>query len=219
YGGAPGRIDWQVLLPAGWSFASATGTSGAAQPAAGATDLVEWSWTTLPASPFTFTYTLNVPVGARGAYPVAALLTVQESGNVLNALAQPDPLRLGQLHSGDTMGPTTGTAPDGRLNLAELLRVIELYNYRAGTVRTGQYTLATTATEDGFTPGPNGTALTTVFHSADTMGPTPGTPPDGKLNLAELLRVIELYNYRAGTVRTGQYRILAGTEDGFAPGP
>ncbi|MBI5771883.1 MAG: hypothetical protein HZA93_29190, partial [Verrucomicrobia bacterium] len=51
------------------------------------------------------------------------------------------------------------------------------------------------------------------------MGTATGTPPDGKLNLAELLRVIELYNYRAGTVRTGQYRVLAGTDDGFSPGP
>ena len=35
----------------------------------------------------------------------------------------------------------------------------------------------------------------------------------------KLLRVIELYNYRVGTERTGQYHIQADTEDGFAPGP
>ncbi|MBI5767101.1 MAG: hypothetical protein HZA93_04850, partial [Verrucomicrobia bacterium] len=46
-----------------------------------------------------------------------------------------------------------------------------------------------------------------------------GTPRDGRINLAELLRVIELYNHRAGTVRTGQYHVQSGTEDGFAPGP
>ncbi len=46
-----------------------------------------------------------------------------------------------------------------------------------------------------------------------------GTPLDGKFNFSELRRVIELYNSRAGTVRTGQYRVVAGTEDGFAPGP
>jgi hypothetical protein len=67
-------------------------------------------------------------------------------------------------------------------------------------------------------PGGAGAAIIS-FHSADTMGATPGTPPDGKINLAELLRVIELYNYRAGTVRTGQYRVLTGSDDGFAPGP
>lgn len=31
--------------------------------------------------------------------------------------------------------------------------------------------------------------------------------------------MIELYNYRSGTTRTGQYKAQAGTEDGFAPGP
>jgi hypothetical protein len=43
--------------------------------------------------------------------------------------------------------------------------------------------------------------------------------PDGKFNLVELTRVIELYNYRVGTVRTGQYHPQAGTEDGFGLGP
>ena len=37
--------------------------------------------------------------------------------------------------------------------------------------------------------------------------------------LLELTRGIELYNYRVGTARTGQYRVQPGTEDGFAPGP
>jgi hypothetical protein len=31
--------------------------------------------------------------------------------------------------------------------------------------------------------------------------------------------VIELFNTRAGSQRTGQYHVQAGTEDGFAPGP
>jgi len=78
-------------------------------------------------------------------------------------------------------------------------------------------------TEDGFAtdPGRSNTAVVTLsrYHSADTMGTTTGTPPDGKINLGELLRVIELYNYRSGTTRTGQYHVLAGTEDGFTPGP
>jgi len=34
----------------------------------------------------------------------------------------------------------------------------------------------------------------------------------------ELTHVIELYNYRSGTSRTGQYHVPAGAEDGFAPG-
>jgi len=53
-----------------------------------------------------------------------------------------------------------------------------------------------------------------MYHSADTNH-------DGKLSLLELTRVIELYNYRVGTSRTGQYHVQTSppTEDGFAPGP
>jgi hypothetical protein len=49
-------------------------------------------------------------------------------------------------------------------------------------------------------------------HSADTNS-------DFKLSLFELTRVIELYNTRIGTVRTGAYRPAGGTEDGYEPVP
>ncbi|MBI5771884.1 MAG: immunoglobulin domain-containing protein [Verrucomicrobia bacterium] len=215
FSGTPASLGWQVVVPAGWSYASGGGAEGDVKPAAGSTGTIAWAWTTSPASPLTFTYTLNVPAGETAERTLSAVTLAQVNGSTQSVAATPASLAIGP-------APTVHSADfdrDGKLNLAELLRVIELYNYRAGTVRTGQYTLATgTATDDGFTPGPNGAALNR-FHSADTMGASVGTPPDGKLNLAELLRVIELYNYRAGTVRTGQYRVLAGTDDGFAPGP
>ena len=50
------------------------------------------------------------------------------------------------------------------------------------------------------------------YHGADTNR-------DGRISLVELTRVIELYNTRSGTARTGAYHVAAGTEDGFAPGP
>jgi hypothetical protein len=49
-------------------------------------------------------------------------------------------------------------------------------------------------------------------HSADSNR-------DGKISLTELTRVIELYNTRNGTTRTGAYKMQTGTEDGFAPSP
>jgi hypothetical protein len=219
YTGTFSGLGWQVLLPDGWSLASTN--SGDVAPQAGDTSALSWAWfANFPASGAPFTYTLNVPANATSQHSLSALVYATQNGATLQLLAQPDPLTLNRItfHSADTMGATTGTSPDNRLNLAELLRVIELYNYRAGTVRTGQYTIQS-GTEDGFTPGPNGIAITTVFHSADTMGGLVGTPRDGKINLPELLRVIELYNYRSGTVRTGQYHAQSGTEDGFAPGP
>jgi len=103
-----------------------------------------------------------------------------------------------------------------RISLFELTRVIELYNTRNGTTRTGCYALASSATEDGFAADSNRASAATVtlssYHSADSNR-------DGKISLTELTRVIELYNYRSNTTRTGQYKPQAGTEDGFSPGP
>jgi hypothetical protein len=113
------------------------------------------------------------------------------------------------------VGATTAadTDRDWKLSLAELTRVIELYNTRNGTVRTGRYKVQA-GTEDGFAQDTTATANQTLtqYHSADSNR-------DGQISLNELTRVIDLYNTRAGTVRTGQYHVQAGTEDGFAPGP
>ena len=107
------------------------------------------------------------------------------------------------------------TNRDLRLSLAELTRVIELYNVRLGNVRSGAYAVASAATEDGFAlDGARGNAAAALarHHHADT-------DRDGRLNLSELLRVIQLYNHRTASVRTGQYHVAPGTEDGFDPGP
>lgn len=102
-----------------------------------------------------------------------------------------------------------------RISLFELTRVIELFNTRQGTGRTGCYQ-PDAAGEDGFAPDPARSASAVVtlasYHSADT-------DRNGKLGLFELTRVIELFNSRVGTTRTGNYHVLSGTEDGFAPGP
>jgi hypothetical protein len=100
------------------------------------------------------------------------------------------------------------TNQDFRINLSELTRVIQLYNYTTGGVRTGAYQTAA-GTEDGFAPGV-GTIV--KHHSADTN-------QDGMLSPTELSRVIVLYNYISGSQRTGEYHVETGTEDGFAPGP
>jgi hypothetical protein len=208
YSGPTTNLKWSVLLPTGWSLASNDAIGASANPPAGATGLVEWDWATLPASPIGYSYTLNVPAGDLTEHPLAALVGFEFDGMAIQFTAKPDPLMVGFTHSGDS-------SHDFRISLLELTRVIELYNTRNGTVRTGCYSVQT-GTEDGFTPEPTraSTAAPTLaqFHSADENR-------DGKISLLELTRVIELYNYRSGTTRTGQYHVQAGTEDGFAAGP
>ncbi len=134
-----------------------------------------------------------------GSNPVEIVVTAQD-GVTTTSYTVTVTRALGY-HSADTDG-------NWRLSLLELTRVIELYNTRDGTTRTGAYYTDAT-TEDGFAAG---TGTITSHHSADTN-------QDGRLSLLELTRVIELYNTRDGTTRTGEYhRTELETEDGFAPG-
>ena len=154
---------------------------------------------------------MNVPAGTTGNREIVATAIVRQGGPVIQFMVNPDPL---------SVGPATYHAADTdhnwRLSLLELTRVIELYNTRNGTVRTGCYAVQA-GSEDGFTQDAaraNTAAVTlTCYHSADT-------DRNGRLSLLELTRVIELYNYRSGTSRTGQYHVSSTpSEDGFAPGP
>jgi hypothetical protein len=206
-------LGWSVLLPTGWSFVGDGGAAGETKPAVGAAEILEWAWTTVPASPVTFTYTVAVPAGESGNRSLAALVVARGlpgSTGPQQVLANPDPLPVPQMvyHDADT-------SRDFRIGLLELTRVIELFNTRNAALRTGAYGVATSTTEDGFAPEPGRTTTAVVtltrFYSADGNR-------DGKVSLLELTRVIELYNYRSGGSRTGQYRREPGTEDGFAPG-
>jgi hypothetical protein len=147
-GNAPSRIDWATLLPAGWKYLGSGGSEGGVRPTYESGDLLEWSWTTVPASPIKFSYTVSVPAGTTGDQVIASLITSQAVGTTYQTMAKPDPLviRSASLHAADS-------DRDGRISLLELTRVIELYNYRSGTTRTGQYK-PQAGTEDGFAPGP-----------------------------------------------------------------
>ncbi len=211
YTGTAAGIGWQVTVPPGWSYTGGGGMEGDVKPMPGTTDSLEWAWTSPPPSPVNFTYTLSVPASESGSTSLAATAIVQVGGSPLSVVPTPGVLTIAPAdlhHNADTN-------QNYEIGLTELLRVIELYNTRNGTLRTGAYAVDETNEEDGFGTDPArlNTAVVTLarYHTADTNH-------DGKLGLTELLRVIELYNFRSGTVRTGQYRIQAGTEDGFAPG-
>jgi len=86
---------------------------------------------------------------------------------------------------------------DWRISFQEVLRMIQLYN--AGSFHCDA------STEDGYAPGSGDASCTP--HASDYWG----GGPDWQVQLAELLRLIQLYN-------TGCYQCQSGTEDGFAPG-
>ena len=149
------------------------------------------------------------PAAYAGSVVVVGGAAITATGSLSSAGFTVSVLDPSTVHSADTNA-------DRRIGLLELTRVIELFNTRNGNTRTGGYAVATSTTEDGFVADParSSSASTTLtrYHSADTNR-------DGKLSLLELTRVIELYNYRSGAARTGQYHLQSATEDGFAPGP
>jgi len=181
-------------------------------------------WVAAPA-PTAFQWSKNGVPLAGATHAVLTLTGVQAAdiGDYALTVVSPNGTATG-LPAALTLRPpatphTADTDSDFSFGLYELTRVIELYNTRAGTTRTGAYAVATTATEDGFAPDPlrTGSASSPLarYHAADTNR-------DGRLSLTELTRVIELFNTRAGTTRTGAYHVAltpSTTEDGFAPGP
>jgi len=116
-----------------------------------------------------------------------------------------DPLAV--RHSADTNG-------DFKRGLSELLRVIEFSNTRAGSIRTGAYLAVTGTIDDVLSDLRAASASITLsrYHSADS-------DRDAKLSLSELLRVIERYNLRGGSVRTGKSIKGLGTINGFSGDP
>ncbi|MBI1318892.1 MAG: hypothetical protein GC168_08070 [Candidatus Hydrogenedens sp.] len=96
---------------------------------------------------------------------------------------------------GETPGHSADTNHDGRIDLAELLRCIQLYNFREG--------FHCTAGEDGFGLG-DGDRQGCGFHSLDFM------EPRWIITLSELLRGVQLYNL-------GEIEKCGTSEDGYCP--
>jgi len=80
YTGTLTALGFQGFLPEGWSFVS---VDPAAAPAVNRVDgkTVEFAWVTVPASPFTFTYTVAAPTD--GAYSAQVLFRRGGDENVV----------------------------------------------------------------------------------------------------------------------------------------
>jgi len=126
--------------------------------------MLEWGWTAPPVSPVTFTFTLNVPANASGDQALVALMILRPGRT-----CSPNPRATRSTDRAPVTIHGADTDQNLSINLLELTRVIELYNTRNGTTRTGAYKIDA-AGEDGFNPEPSrlGGAVVTLakYHSA-----------------------------------------------------
>jgi subtilisin-like proprotein convertase family protein len=104
---------------------------------------------------------------------------------------------------GEGQGSGSHTADqdgNGRINLTELLRVIQFFN-----IKGFQCVTPPAISEDGYLPGPGPDHGCAAHHSDYN-------PQDWQINLTELLRLIQFFN-------TGGYHACPdeNTEDGFCP--
>ncbi|HPO14894.1 MAG TPA: hypothetical protein PLI09_15740, partial [Candidatus Hydrogenedentes bacterium] len=86
---------------------------------------------------------------------------------------------------------------DHKIDLSELLRVIQLYNSNGFHCEAGS--------EDGYAPGPGDQSC--LPHDSDY------NPNDWQIGLTELLRIIQFYNSNGY-----HYCPEEGSEDGYCPG-
>lgn len=204
------EVAWSVLIPDGWSLRNATGAGTTSLPVDGTTALAEWVWASPDSLLIEFTYDLVPGATTHGLGEFTGVIESTLGSQEINKVADPDGLRIfhrrPSIHSADMDG-------DMRLGLSELLRMIELYNTRSGTVRTGAYQ-EYLGSVDGYEPRVTDLSPSAVVldkpHAADTNH-------DGEISLGELLGVIELYNTRTGSERTGAYRWNSGLSPEFTP--
>jgi hypothetical protein len=77
-GGADG-LAVAVLLPAHWRFLSGDAMDATTKPAAGDTDLLEWTWSRPPAAALVIESLLSAPAGEATLAPVQGALVIRQA--------------------------------------------------------------------------------------------------------------------------------------------
>jgi hypothetical protein len=86
-------------LPPGWKYLGSGGNEGSVRPSYESSDLLEWTWTTVPPSPIKFTFMASVPSGTSGEQSVGSIISSQIAGSPYQTMAKPDPLVIRRLDS------------------------------------------------------------------------------------------------------------------------
>lgn len=132
-----------VELPAAWTYVSGT-DEPAIQPTAGQISTLDWATLNSVAGSTSSSFVATHPAGSPNARIVLSGIVQPLAATALRLTAPP--LFLRACHSADLDA-------DGRIGLAELTRLVELFSTRDGSARTGRYRFQADS-EDGFASAP-----------------------------------------------------------------
>ena len=93
YTGAPSALGFSVVAPSNWTFGAAGGANPAdVAPGAGDTGELDFAWITIPASPVSFTFTVNYPASLAGNQDFKAPTGIFRINGVATQTILPDVL-------------------------------------------------------------------------------------------------------------------------------
>lgn len=93
YTGAPSALGFSVVAPSNWTFGAAGGTNlPDVKPGAGDTGELDFAWVSIPASPASFTFTLNYPASLAGNQDFKAPTGIFRINGVATQATLPDVL-------------------------------------------------------------------------------------------------------------------------------
>ena len=155
YSAKPATLGLSVGLPSGWSYLSGTSVAGTGEPsiapAAGSTELLEWAFVTVPASPVTFTFTMAYPAMSNGLQLLSSSLVVRDgSGNAPVLVTGPTVTLPGSFNAVGWNGTTGNWNDASRWNPAIVPNNVDSTHYSV-SISAGIATLTTAVVLDDLT--------------------------------------------------------------------
>lgn len=86
YSGSVSALGLSVNAPSGWTYGSASGTVPPIAPSAGDSGGFDFTYTSIPASPVSFSFTVNYPAGMTGAQTFSASAIFRPTGGTLQTV-------------------------------------------------------------------------------------------------------------------------------------
>lgn len=161
----PAPVRWAVTIPTGWSYVSTSADGPPSAPPSGSTGTLQWTYTTLPTSPASFTFILNAPAGATSIQEFTSTVYLK-NGDTESSITTPTVM----LVQPGIPWATTGVATVGRTT-ATTAGSVDSARGAAVTSRGVIYSTAADPTLDSGTLITVGTGIGSFTASLSNLAP------------------------------------------------